>query len=194
MSSADKDLFPIIDRALASSVERSGAWLACRPGCHQCCVGVFPISALDAATLRSGLAAAPTELRDRILQRARSSRQSLLSQSFPGDEATGALFTEPHHEEAFADYANDELCPVLDPATGTCDLYAHRPVQCRTFGPPARDEEGALTVCELCFIDAPQEEVARSEMDLSWRELEQELITAIDPEDRPTLIAFALLR
>jgi Fe-S-cluster containining protein len=189
---AAQKLFPIIDTALASAAERSGPWLACRPGCHQCCIGVFPITPLDAATLREGLAAAPEDVRRRILTRAHASREALLALGFPGNPATGELFTEPSHEDAFDDYANDEVCPVLDPATGTCDLYAHRPVQCRTFGPPARDEEGALAVCELCFVDAPEDEVARCEMDLSWRDLEQDLIAAIDPEDQPTLIAFAL--
>lgn len=191
---AQNTLFPIIDAALSSAAERSGAWLACRPGCHQCCVGVFLVSPLDAAVLREGLAAAPEDLRRRVLERARASRERLLAEGFPGDAKTGELFTEPEHEETFEDYANDEVCPVLDPATGTCDLYAHRPVQCRTFGPPVRDEDGALTVCELCFVDAPEEEVARCEMDQSWRGLEQELITAIDAEDRPTLVAFALTR
>ena len=86
---------------------------------------------------------------------------------------------------------------MLDPATGTCDLYAARPVQCRTFGPPMRDEDDHLTVCELCFTDASPEEVARCEMDQSWRPLEDDLIaqTEADPAYAgPTLIAFALTR
>lgn len=189
---ASNPLFPLIDAALASAADRSGAWLACRPGCHQCCVGVFPVSPLDAAELREGLALADADVRGRVLARAKASRERLVALGFPGDAATGELFTEPEHEEVFEDYANDEVCPALDPATATCDLYGHRPVQCRTFGPPVRDEDGALTVCELCFIDAPEEEVERCEMDQSWRGLEQELIEAIDAEDRPTLVAFAL--
>ena len=48
-------LVQIVDAALADSVRRSGAWLACRPGCSQCCHGVFAISALDAHRLREGL-------------------------------------------------------------------------------------------------------------------------------------------
>jgi Fe-S-cluster containining protein len=191
------DLFPIIDAALSSAAERSGTHLACRPGCHQCCVGVFPITPLDAAMLRGALAAAPPDIAERIRTRAATSRQRLLAQGFPGDPQTGLLFTEPHHEEAFEDYANDEPCPVLDPATGTCDLYAARPVQCRTFGPPMRDQDDHLTVCELCFTNASAEEVARCEMDQSWRPLEEELIdrAASDPANAsPTLIAFALTR
>lgn len=191
------EFFPIIDAALASAAKRSGAHLACHPGCHQCCVGVFAITALDAAALRNGIAAAPAEVAARIRARALASRERLLAAGFPGDPNTGILFTEPHHEAAFEEYANDEPCPVLDPVTGTCDLYASRPVQCRTFGPPVRDEDGHLTVCELCFTDASPEEVARCEMDQSWRTLENKLIeqTESDPANAdPTLVAFALTR
>lgn len=188
------DLFPILDAALASTTERSGAWLACRPGCHQCCVGVFAISQLDAEQLREGLSAAAPAVAERIRTRATASHFRLLA-NFPGDSNTGLLFTQPQYEEAFADFANDERCPVLDPVTGTCDLYAFRPVQCRTFGPPVRDEDDHLTVCELCFIDAPTGEVARCEMDQDWRSQEQTLIEEAEQRSGlvgPTLVAFAL--
>ena len=192
------ELFPIIDAALASAAERSGAHLACRAGCHQCCIGVFAITSLDASALRAALAAAPSDVAERIRTRAKASRERLLSTGFPGDPNTGILFTDPDHEEAFEEFANDEACPVLDPATGTCDLYAARPVQCRTFGPPLRDEDGHLTVCELCFTNASAEEVARCEMDQSWRPLEDKLSAqaeSADPSNTgPTLIAFALTR
>lgn len=107
------------------------------------------------------------------------------------------LLTEPHHEEEFEDFANDEPCPVLDPATGTCELYAARPVQCRTFGPPVRDDDGHLTVCELCFTNASPEVVAECEMDQSWRPLEEKLIAEAESHGAhagPTLVAFALTR
>jgi len=187
-------LFPILDAALASATERAGDWLACRPGCHQCCVGVFAISQFDAEQLREGLAMARADVAQRIRTRAAQSRTRLLA-GFPGDPVTGLLFTEPQHEEAFADFANDEPCPVLDPDTGTCDVYAFRPVQCRTFGPPVRDEDDHLTVCELCFVDAPAEEVARCEMDQSWRQQEEALIENAEQQSAlfgPTLVAFAL--
>jgi Fe-S-cluster containining protein len=187
-------LFSILDAALASTTERSGNWLACRPGCHQCCVGVFAISQFDADNLREGLATASADVAERIRSRAAQSRTRLL-EGFPGDPLTGLLFTEPQHEDAFADFANDEPCPVLDPDTGTCDLYAFRPVQCRTFGPPVRDEDDQLTVCELCFVDAPTEEVARCEMDQGWRSQEEVLIGEAEKQSGvfgPTLVAFAL--
>ncbi len=188
------ELFPIVDAALASAADRSGSWLTCRPGCHQCCVGVFPLSPLDAERLQSGLGAAEPETASRIRGRVAASRVRL-TRDFPGDPTTGDLFTQPEHEDLFVEFANDEVCPVLDPATGTCDLYTARPVQCRTFGPPVRDDDGHLTVCELCFVDAPPEEVARCEVDQSWRPLEDELIAAAEQRSgrtAPTLIAFAL--
>jgi Fe-S-cluster containining protein len=183
-------LFPIIDAALSDAAARSGDWLACRPGCHQCCVGVFVVTALDVATLREGLAAAEPAVAARIRERALASRLRLAA-DFPGDATSGRLFSEADHEELFEDFGNAEVCPVLDPVTGTCDLYTSRPVQCRTFGPPVRDDEGALTVCELCFVDAPAEEVARCEMEQSWRGAEEEAIQAAGG-DALTIIAFAL--
>ena len=187
-------LFPILDAALASTTARSGDWLACKPGCHQCCVGVFPISQFDAENLRAALAAADPTTATHIRTRAAAARRRLTT-NFPGNPTTGLLFTEDHHEAAFDDFANDEPCPVLDPTTGTCDLYAARPIQCRTFGPPLRNEDDGLAVCELCFIGAPENEVARCEMDQSWRPLEDTLIAAAEQRtglEGPTLIAFAL--
>ncbi len=188
------DLFPILDAALASTTERSGTWLACKPGCHQCCIGVFAISQLDAQNLREALSLADPVVADRLLARARTSRARLSAQ-FPGDPVAGLLFTLPGHEDAFAEFANDEPCPVLDPVTGTCDLYTSRPVPCRTFGPPMRDDDGHLTVCELCFVDAPAEEIVRCEMNQTWRSLEDDLIMAAEEASvlhGPTIIAFAL--
>ncbi len=48
-------LIQIVDAALASAVARSGPHLVCRPGCSQCCHGVFQITALDAQRLRKRL-------------------------------------------------------------------------------------------------------------------------------------------
>jgi Fe-S-cluster containining protein len=188
------ELFPILDNALASSTARSGDWLVCRSGCHQCCTGVFAISQLDAERLREALADADPGIADRIRERANASRTRLTS-GFPGDASSGLLFTQAQHEEDFGDFANDEPCPVLDPLTGTCDLYGARPVQCRTFGPPVRDEDDHLTVCELCFVGAPPEEVMRCELDQSWRPLEDDLIAAAEQRTGlygQTLITFAL--
>ncbi|MGB7134811.1 MAG: hypothetical protein WBD46_05965, partial [Acidobacteriaceae bacterium] len=51
----DARLVQIVDAAVADAARRSGAHLLCGPGCTQCCIGVFPISQLDATRLRAGL-------------------------------------------------------------------------------------------------------------------------------------------
>src|SRR5580693_7556107 len=51
----DRELIQIVDAALAEAVRKSGAWLVCRPGCCECCIGPFGITEGDAARLRAGL-------------------------------------------------------------------------------------------------------------------------------------------
>jgi len=61
-----------------------------------------------------------------------------LSQEFPGDPVSGLLDEGEEASRRFSDFANDEPCPALDPASGNCELYASRPMTCRVFGPPVR--------------------------------------------------------
>jgi Fe-S-cluster containining protein len=190
----DQRLVQIVDAALADSTGRSGHWLVCRPGCMQCCIGVFAISPLDALRLQHGLSALESSDPDRaarVRTRARDSA-SRLSPGFPGDPASGML--DENAEERFADFANDEPCPALDPVTGTCDLYASRPITCRAFGPPIRSE-GGLGVCELNFQGATKEEVAACEMQVDPDDLESVLLQEMENAHGPTgdtIVAFAL--
>jgi hypothetical protein len=89
----DQRLVQIVNAALADSAQRSGKWLACKPGCSQCCVGVFAINQLDAARLRNGMAVIEQrdpQLAARIRTRARDvvARRSA---TFPGDAMTGII-------------------------------------------------------------------------------------------------------
>ena len=188
----------IVDAALADAARRSGEWLACRPGCTQCCVGAFAISQLDAERLRAGfnqLAQNDPERADRLLKRVHLS-VSRIAADFPGDTHTGILDDSPEAQEQFETFANDETCPVLDPATGMCDLYTARPMTCRVFGPPVRSEDG-LGVCELCYHGASEEEIAACEMFLDTNELEDSLTSQVESQTNrsgSTIVAFALLR
>jgi Fe-S-cluster containining protein len=191
-------LIQIVDSALADATRRSGEWLVCRPGCTQCCIGVFAINRLDAQRLRQGLAdleiSAPRRA-TRIRERARDA-VARLARDFPGDPATGLLDEGKSAEQRFAEFANDEPCPALDPETGTCELYESRPMTCRTFGPPVRSEEG-LGVCELCFHGASVEEIAACEMIPDPDDLESALVQELEGATGArgkTIIAFALSR
>jgi Fe-S-cluster containining protein len=196
----DGALIQIVDAALADAAQRGGRWLACRLGCTQCCVGVFAINQLDGLRLQQGLAALektdPQRAR-RIRARAKDSLQRLAAQ-FPGNVKTGALDAAVFEagseaEDRFAEFGNDEPCPVLDPATGSCELYDARPMTCRTFGPPVRTE-GGLGVCELCFHGATDEQIAASEMIADPDDLEGKLLARIEKQGLrgQTIVAFAV--
>ena len=185
-------LLQILDQALTSAMQHSGPHLACRPGCAQCCHGVFEISALDAHRLRQGLAQATPEQAARIQARIAAARAHL-SPFFPGNPETGVLGTSEEKIELFEEWAHADPCPILDPVTQTCDLYAARPILCRTFGPPIRndpdDPEAGLAICELCFTQATPEEILAAEIDSSFRTLQQQEESRY--VDGPTIIAFA---
>jgi Fe-S-cluster containining protein len=192
----DRSLIQIVDSALAEATRRSGKWLACRPGCTQCCIGVFPINQLDAVRLRQGL----TNLEERAPGRAARVRQrardavSRLSKDFPGDPISGVLDESEESEQRFVEFANDEPCPALDPQTGLCELYEARPMTCRVFGPPVRSEDG-LGVCELCFQGASDAEVAACEMNADPEDVESTLVEELEEATGAhgrTIVAFCL--
>ncbi len=196
--SSDQVLVQIVDSALADAARRSGRWLVCRMGCTQCCIGAFSINQLDAQRLRKGLAdlekLAP-ERASRVRERSREA-VARLSKDFPGDPATGLLGEGEIAEQRFADFANDEPCPVLDPETGSCELYESRPMTCRVFGPPVRSEDG-LGVCELCFQGATDKEIAACEMIPDPDDLESTLLEGLEQASGirgNTIVAFALAR
>jgi Fe-S-cluster containining protein len=194
----DSELIQIVDAALADATRRSGDWLACRPGCTQCCVGVFAINRLDTARLQQGmldLEKSDPVRAGRIRDRADDS-VARLAANFPGDAERGILdkrvFKEGSKpEQRFAEFGNDEVCPVLDPESGLCELYASRPMTCRTFGPPVRSE-GGLGVCELCFHGASEEQIAACEMVPDPEDLETKLLRKLGPGQ--TIVAYSVSR
>ncbi len=196
LPAADGALIQIVDAALADATRRSGEWLVCRPGCTQCCVGVFAINRLDTVRLQQGLAdleKTDPQRAGRIRERARASI-GRLSAEFPGNPKTGVLDESPEAEERFTEFANDEACPVLDPDTGLCDLYDARPMTCRTFGPPVRSE-GGLGVCELCFHGATNEQIAACEMVVDPDDLEAKLLAKLEKTQGPrgrTIVAYCV--
>lgn len=192
----DQKLIQIVDAALAEVAQRSGEWLVCRPGCTQCCIGVFPINQLDAVRLQRGLAGLETRAPERARRVRERAREAVtrLSGEFPGDPVSGILDEGDDAVARFADFANDEPCPALDPETGNCELYESRPMTCRTFGPPVRSEDG-LGVCELCYHGASNEEIAACEMTADPNDLESALLKQLEKRTGAcgdTIIAYCL--
>jgi len=192
----DQKLVQILDAALADATRRSGQWLVCRPGCTQCCMGLFAISQLDAARLQHGLAELSRHdpSRAQAVRRRAQEAVSRLGSSFPGDPRTGVLSEDNETEDRLEHVPDDEPCPALDPATGTCDLYSSRPMTCRAFGPPVRSEDG-LGVCELCYHGASDDEIRSCEMEVDPDDLESKLLEEIQKRSGRsgnTIVAYAL--
>lgn len=197
-SHGDQKLVQIVDAALMDAARRSGGWLACRPGCTQCCVGVFAINQLDALRLKRGLTKLEKDYPERAEAAKERARESWarLSPEFPGNKATGILSEDEEAAETFEELGNDEPCPALDPATGLCELYEFRPMTCRVFGPPVRSEDG-LGVCELCFHGASDDEIATCEMVPDPDDLESRLVKQAERvagRAGDTIIAFSLAK
>lgn len=121
---------------------------------------------------------------------------ALMREEFPGDPATGALADDEEDEDRFRDRFRSAPCPVLDPHTGRCDLYEHRPISCRTCGPPLRVGEHTLPSCHFCFGGASADEVERCRVEPDPQSLEYELLRTIEERlgrSAATIAAFALL-
>lgn len=190
---ADRLLLRVVDDTMAEVSRRAGRHLACRAGCTECCIGPFPITALDALRLRQGL----KELRERDPERAAAVRRraaeamEAMRADFPGDAAAGKLDDGVGPEHPFWTEFGAMPCPALDPATGLCELYAHRPVTCRSFGPPAEVDGRKLPPCRLCFQGATEEEVEACRVRLDPDDIQGLILSQMDdPAD--TLIAVAL--
>lgn len=194
----DRNFIAVVDGHFADAASRSGSHLLCHPGCAQCCTGVFAIGPADSLRVRQGMTAL---MRDDPARAARvQSRAGIswtkLADQFPGDPTSGILAVDKDGEllKAFQFFGDDEICPVLDPENGTCDLYSARPHTCRVFGPPVATPEG-YGVCELCFQKATPQEVAAaaitSQSAATTDALDRLAIAAgVQPGD--TILAFCL--
>jgi len=186
MERADQRLLAVISEAMDEAAARAGDRLACRPGCTECCHGPFPINGLDAARLRRGLdelAARDPDRAAAVVTRARR-QLPILAPDFPDND---------EDDEADAYFARHAglPCPVLDPETGCCDLYAHRPLSCRTFGPPVQIGDSALPPCRLCFQGSSPEEIEACRVEPDPHGVEDRMVRRFRAADE-TLIAFAV--
>jgi Fe-S-cluster containining protein len=191
----DAALLARLEEALADAARAAGDRLDHRRGCPACCIGPFPITALDARRLARGLkeleARAP-ERADAVRARARAAAAEMAA-SFPGDPKTGILTDDEAAEERFCEEWAERPCPALDPDSGRCELYAHRPLSCRSYGLPVRIGSQDLPACALCFQGTDEDaELCRARLDRQGEEgalLDQPATRGIRGE---TIVAFAM--
>jgi Fe-S-cluster containining protein len=196
---ADAELLETLEADFAEARVRAGAWLACRPGCSDCCHGPFPITRLDVWRLHRGL----DELTQSDPDRAAAVRQRAaacvaeMREGFSGDPSDGRLSQDESLLDAFFERHAALPCPALDPETRKCDLYRRRPVSCRTYGPPVRFGSETPPPCDLCFRGASTETVETCRVEPDREGSEQAILDHLEvAADGPweTLIAHALHR
>jgi Fe-S-cluster containining protein len=192
IASADHILIGRIDATLAEAAHRSGAWMACRPGCADCCLGPFAITQLDAIRLQAGLRKLAERDPEKAAEVRRRAREyvTAVAHDYPGDPVTGILYDEDELPAS----VDDAPCPALDPTTRLCDLYEARPITCRTFGPAVRTGNHTISHCELCFEGAPDEVVDACAVKLDTDDYEQQILAAIAAGGMTgaTIVAYAL--
>jgi Fe-S-cluster containining protein len=113
----------------------------CHGGCSHCCIGVFPITRLDARLLQEGLSQLADHERRRIVDRA--SQQKIAMEAVePRLAGSPSIAQWPDTDIDHVVAAFQHVpCPALS-EDGLCSLYAHRPLTCRSMGIPIR--EGAM--------------------------------------------------
>ena len=185
---ADRRLLEQVSATLEIAARAAGARLQCHLGCVECCLGPFPISALDALRLRRGLAGLegrdPARAAD-VRRRAEAACRDL-GWALPGGERERDRFFRRHATLS---------CPVLDRHTRGCVLYDFRPMTCRTFGPPVRMAEEDLPPCERCFEGATPEEIDRCRLEPDAEGFEDAILVRLERSEGAageTLVALAL--
>jgi len=159
-----------VSRRFARVAARHAESVSCRRGCFGCCVGLFQVSALDAAVAAEGLAALPDARREAIRRRGEAIARRLRP-VFPGDPQTLSLDLARESEwDGFFEKTAAIACPFLvaddegETATAAarsrasrwpqgfvCAIYAHRPHACRTFGLPLADR--GKIVSDPCLLN-----------------------------------------
>ena len=164
----DQRLLALVDAVTGQAAVASGEQLACHAGCSPCCFGPFAITQLDAWRLCEGV----SELAVRDPKRAAAVQQRAVATvseqaSWFPPVRVGIFVDEADESSFYADFAGVP-CPALDPNSGSCTVYAWRPVVCRTYGPPITVSGKAWPPCPLCFKRASPEEVemARGQLDV----------------------------
>jgi Fe-S-cluster containining protein len=189
---ADQKLVRIIDAGFAEAKRQAGEWLACRPGCGQCCHGMIPINVLDVRRLLKGmerLRRSDPERAERVLARARQTVERS-APDFPGNAAEGVLRGSREEREGFFEAYAETPCPALDPESEACEIYEFQPVACRAAGPPISFAGNSLPHCKLCFVGAADDEVEAARVDVDPESFEMSLLLELGLEQ--SVIAFAL--
>ena len=141
---------------MAEAVRRGGAWIACRPGCCECCIGPFSISQSDAARLREGMARLDSAIAQRARDRARNYIAAIHS----------------YDEDGLPEGMDDVACPALDPVTRNLQPLRRSPHHLPHLRPRRQNQRWRVATCDLCFKGASEEQIAACAVEIDRDSLE----------------------
>ncbi len=149
------DLLREVDLWFASCIERYPGQITCTGGCSSCCRGLFDITLLDAALLRSGFDTLPKAVQMVVAGKA-ALRIAGIRAIWPDFEPPYLLNKYPEEEWSQIMPEEDSTpCLLLD-SHGFCTLYAYRPLTCRLHGLPLVELSGEVmdeSYCPLNFTE-----------------------------------------
>ena len=179
------------DRASAALLGQ----LPCRMGCAQCCVGLFPVTCLDADLLHEGLAQLPDDKVTLIQQRARA-LTSALEAAYPKLSTSTSLDSWSDEEiDHVVSRFDEDRCPALSD-DGLCSLYAYRPLTCRSMGIPTQAGpmvEGACCVQTFVPIVRVSESLRAEEQELANLEAAALTVRGTSARGEEILLPYAFL-
>ncbi len=123
----------------------------CVVGCSACCRGLFDITLLDAFLLQTGFRRLPQELQEIVRVKAEK-RLRQLQADWPELRQPYLLNHLP--DDLWTKMPEDDLtpCPLLG-EDGSCLVYEHRPMLCRTHGLPNIDDSGESFSDLFCSLN-----------------------------------------
>ncbi|ALA60724.1 YkgJ family cysteine cluster protein [Nitrospira moscoviensis] len=122
--------------------------LPCRPGCHRCCIGLFPVTLLDREAIKAGLSSLPSATREAIVDTA-ARQAGMIAAAVPRLAESRCVDQWPDADlDALAEQYRDLPCPALQ-KDGSCGVYAFRPLACRSMGIPIETDGIVQGACEV---------------------------------------------
>ncbi len=118
-----------------------------------------------------------------------------MASSLFDDVATGTRADDSAAQERSGASLWAVPCPALHPETDACELYAGRPMTCRTYGPPIATGTERRNPCRLWFDGARPEDVERCRVRFGGEEVESERVDRAEGSGQrcgPTIIAAVL--
>ena len=126
--------------------------ILCKPGCAQCCHGLFDVSLPDVLQVADAFSRLPAPMKIAVKDNASAIQMKILREHKELEFPYLLNANTPEKIDRIICSVQDVRCPFLD-TRDTCLIYSHRPLACRLEGIPMVDVQDELfgDWCDLNF-------------------------------------------